>query len=47
VRHWHPLVQIVVQEHTVNLEFAAAVKQEDIKMNMVKVRVNYALKAAI
>ena len=43
---WPPLVQIVVQEHTVNREFAAAVKQENIKMNMVKVRVNYALKAA-
>ena len=46
MKHWHPLVQIVVREHTVNREFAAAVKQEDIKMKMVKVRVNYALKEA-
>ena len=46
MKHWPPLVQIVVQEHTVNREFAAAVKQENIKIVKEKVRVNYALKAA-
>ena len=44
--HWHPLVRIVLQEHTVNRGFAVFVKQGNFKMNKVKVRVNYALKAA-
>ena len=44
--HWHPLVRIVQQEHTVNRGFAVFVKQGNFKMNKVKVRVNYALKAA-
>lgn len=44
--HWHPLVRIVQQEHMANRGFAAAVKQGNFKMNKVKVRVNYALKAA-
>ena len=44
--HWHPLVRIVLQEHTVNRGFAVFVKQGNFKMNKVKVRVNYALRAA-
>ena len=44
--HWHPLVRIVGLEHTVNRGFAVFVKQGNFKMNKVKVRVNYALKAA-